>query len=83
MKLPNMSIKITTLTEAEHTKNICQKYGEVCEILIGKAKQDYLCDNSGDEIPQGTECAVVMTLPYKEHPNYAHQKAMMKDYIIA
>lgn len=77
-----MSIKILTLKEAEETKKACEKYGEVFESVVGKASQDYICDNSGVSIPKGSECVVVMVLPSKKHFNYEHQKQMLSDYIL-
>lgn len=77
-----MSIKILTLKEAEITQDRCRIYGEVCEMLVGKAKADYFCDNSGDFIPRGEECAAVMVLTSTNHPNYEHQKNMLKEYIL-
>lgn len=76
-----MSIKILKVEEAREVEKLCKKYGEVCEILIGKAKVEYVDDNSGLVIEKGSECAVVLVLPSKFHHNYEHQKSIMKDYI--
>jgi hypothetical protein len=76
-----MSIKILTIPEAEQYKKIAEKYGEAFEWEIGLAKQDYYCDNSGVEIPKGTRCAAVMVLPDDKHPNYDHQKNMLRNYL--
>ena len=76
-----MAIKILTLKEAEITKARCEKYGEVYEALIGKAVNNYHCDNSDDFIPKGEECVAVMVLTSKDHPNYKHQRNMLKDYV--
>lgn len=76
-----MAIKILTLKEVEITIDRCRKYGEVYEYIKGKAVSDYYCDNSGDFIPEGTECAAIMVLTHKGHPNYEHQKNMLKDYV--
>jgi len=76
-----MAIKILTLKEADITKARCENYGEVFEVLVGKALKDYYCDNSGEFIPTGAECAAVMVLTHKGHPNYKHQKNMLKDYL--
>lgn len=78
-----MSIKILTLAEAERTKALCQKYGEVCEVLEGIAPQDYICDNSGKEIHAGDDCAAVLVLPDVKHHNYQHQLSILGNYVIA
>ena len=77
-----MGIKILTIKEAKETKKICKQYNECFEMVTGKAKENYRCDNSNEVIPQGEVCAVVLVLPNKNHPNYEHQKSMLKDYII-
>lgn len=76
-----MSVKILTIEEAEKTKKLCEQYGEVCEIVTGKAKLEYMCDNSGEQIPKGTECAVVLVLPSRNHHNYEAQLASLGDYV--
>jgi hypothetical protein len=76
-----MSIKILKIEEAKEVEKLCKKYGEVCEVLYGKAKVEYFCDNTGVTIEKGSECAVVLVLPSKSHHNYQHQKDIMKDYI--
>lgn len=76
-----MSIKILTIKEAEETKKRAMQYGEVCEMITGKAKSSYFCDNSGEKIDQGSECAVVLVLPSRDHFNYDHQKAMLQEYV--
>lgn len=76
-----MSIKILTIKEAEETKKRATKYGELCEMVIGKAKENYFCDNSGEKIDKGSECAVVLVLPNKNYFNYEHQKSMLNEYI--
>lgn len=76
-----MSIKILEIDEAKEVQKLCQKYGEVCEVLFGKAKVEYFDDNTGKLIPKGSDCAVVMVLPSVHHHNYEHQKSIMKDYI--
>lgn len=76
-----MSIKILTLEEALETRKLCEKYGEVFEQIEGKAKQDYICDNSGASIPKGSPCAAVLVLPSRSHFNFEHQKAMLVDYV--
>ena len=81
VKENNMSIKILTLKEAEETEKLCLKYGECFEVVFGKAKKDYICDNSGKSIPKGTECASCLILPTNKHFNYQHQKQMLGDYV--
>lgn len=78
-----MSIKILTLAEAERTKALCHRYGEVCEVLEGTAPQDYICDNSGKAIAAGEDCAAVLVLPNVKHHNYQHQLSILSDYLIA
>lgn len=77
-----MSIKILTIKEAKETELVAKQYNEHFEAVIGKAKQDYICDNSGEEIPEGEYCAAVLILPTKKHPNYEHQKNMLGDFLI-
>lgn len=76
-----MSIKVLTVEEAKQTEARARAYGEVCEVLVGKAKDNYFCDNSSEPIPKGSQCAAVMVLPYKEHPNYQHQLNMLAEYV--
>lgn len=76
-----MSIKILTLKEAAKTQAVAKQYGECFEQVIGTAVADYICDNSNDQIPKGTQCAAVMILPFRNHPNYEHQKAMLHEYV--
>ena len=64
-----MSIRIVTVEEAKKMKELCDKYDEYCEYIIGKAKIPYVCDNTNEEIKQGAECAVVLVLPSKKHFN--------------
>lgn len=78
-----MSVKILTLIELESTKKRAEEYGEVCEYLIGEATQDYFCDNSDEYLPKGSECAAVMVLTHKGHPNYEHQKSMLSKLVKA
>lgn len=77
-----MAIKILTLPEAKHTRELCDKYGEAFEMVQGIAPQDYICDNSGQVIHAGDECAVVLVLPSRKHHNYEHQLAMLSNYIL-
>jgi len=76
-----MAIKIVTVEEASKVEDLCKKYNEAFEKVIGKAKKDYYCDHTGVEIPAMTKCAVIMVLPSKNHPNYEHQKQMLNDYV--
>lgn len=76
-----MSLKITTVAESERVKHLCEQYGEVCEVLIGEAPHDYLCDNTDALIPEGSECAVVLVLPDRKHHNYEHQLSIMSNYV--
>lgn len=76
-----MGIRIVIPEEAEKMRKVAEQYGEAFEQEIGKAKQDYWCDNSGVLIPQGTECAAIMVLPDDSHPNYEHQKNMLRSYL--
>lgn len=76
-----MAIKILTLKELQVTIGRCMKYGEVYEYITGKAVTDYHCDNSDEFIAKGTECAAIMVLTHKDHPNYEHQKNMLKNYV--
>lgn len=76
-----MSIKIVTLEEADHTEKLCNKYGEFFHKKVGKANQDYVCDNSGVPIPKGTECAAIIVLPDASHPNCQWQINLLGDYV--
>jgi hypothetical protein len=78
-----MAIKILTIEEAKETKELAEKYGEVCEVVEGVAPINYVCDNTGVEIKRGERCASVLLLPNKEHHNYEHQLALLRHYIIA
>lgn len=77
-----MSIKILTPEEAEHTRQLCEKYGEAFEMVQGIAPVDYICDNSGSKIHAGDQCAVVLVLPSRKHFNYEHQLSMLSNYIL-
>lgn len=76
-----MSLKILTVEEAKKTQEIADKYGEFCVYKVGKAKQAFICDHSGTRIPLHGECAAVVILPSKDHPNAQHQCDMMDEYI--
>lgn len=76
-----MSIKIVTVEKAKEIKKLCEKYDEHFEEVIGKAKRDYICDSSGVAIPKDTECSAILVLTTKHHPNYQHQKEMLKEFI--
>lgn len=76
-----MSIKIVTVEKAKEIKKLCEKYGEHFQEIIGKAKQDYICDSSNVAIPKDTKCSVILVLTTKHHTNYQHQKEMLKDFI--
>lgn len=76
-----MSIVIVTVEQSKILAERAKRYGEVAEALIGKARQDYVCDHTNEDIPAGTECAAVVLLPDNKHPNYQHQIEMRKEYI--
>lgn len=76
-----MAIRIVTVSEGKELKKLCEKHDELFEMEIGKANQDYICDNTGKEIPEDTECAVVLLLPNRNHENYQYQKSMLRNYI--
>lgn len=76
-----MSLKILTVQEAEKTQKVADRFGEFCVYKVGKAKQQFFCDHTGANIPAGTECAAVVILPSKNHPNAQHQCDMMGEYI--
>lgn len=76
-----MAIRIVTLQEVSPMESVASEYGEVCEMVIGRAKADYRCDISGEKIPKGTVCAVAVILPSKKHVNYEHQKGMLEKYV--
>lgn len=76
-----MSLRIVTTDEAKIMQEVAKKHGELCDVRIGPALRDYICDNSGEVIPAGTMCAAVILLPDDSHPNYEHQRRMMADFV--
>ncbi len=78
-----MAIYITTLKQAEKVWKKIGQNGECFEIIIGKAKNNYICDLSIPpiDIPKGEICACFLILPNKNHFNYEHQKGMLGDYV--
>lgn len=76
-----MAVKILTIEEAEELHKRAAKYNESAVSLYGTAKQDYICDNSGVEIPKGTLCAAVAIHPSPKHHNYQSDVDRLGEYV--
>lgn len=77
-----MALKIVTIKEAQESKRLADKYGEFCFVQEGIAKRDYMCDNTGENIPKGGACACIVILRTADHPNKDGQIAMIGEYIL-
>lgn len=76
-----MAIKILTKREAKSTEENCIKFNEYYCGLIGRAKRDFVCDNSGKAIPKGSLCVACVVLPSITHPNFKKQKKKLHDFV--
>jgi len=45
----------------------CKKYGESGEFVHGKARDDYLCDQCGEEVLEGHTCWAVTILGSRQN----------------
>ena len=76
-----MAIKILTVEQAKKTKDLAQKFGELYAELKGKALSDLICDFSGQEIKQGSECVVVALCNEHQQDIFEENKQRLYMYV--
>ena len=76
-----MAVLILTLDQAKKVTKIAAKYNEYFEYVTGKAKQDYVCDHTGENIAKGADCAVGILLSNNNHENLEFQQLSLNKYV--
>lgn len=76
-----MSVRILTIEEAKKVEQLAKKFNEYFRGVVGKAKQDFVCDNSNDVIPKGSYCVHTVLLDSYDHPNRELQESSVSDFI--
>lgn len=74
-------IKILTRKEARHTEERSKRFNEYFSALIGRAKRDFVCDNSKKAIPKGSLCVACVVLPSYDYKNITKQKKKLHDLV--